>query len=226
LATAIQTKTPSLTAEERFVLRNVGWKGYEAILKVVGDRLPRITYDRGDLELMSPSYDHDLFRILLGPFIATLTEELGMPCRSLGSMTWRKKSEDRGLEADDCFYLINQPRLYRRGERTFVDLKTGPPPDLAIEVEITHSALDRMGIYAALRIPEVWRFNGRSLKVQRLRADRTYATVSRSPLFPTLPLQEVVRWLQRGLAAPDQNAWVRDVREWIRAEVAPRPESR
>src|SRR4051794_8884639 len=84
VATVLRSKAPTLAPEERFVLRAVGWNGYETMLRLVGDRLPRMTYDRGDLELMSPSYDHDLFRTLLGRFIEILTEELDIPCQSLG----------------------------------------------------------------------------------------------------------------------------------------------
>jgi Uma2 family endonuclease len=224
MATATKPRARVLAPEERFMLYNVGWDGYETMLKLVGDRPVHLTYDRGDLELMSPSYDHDIYKRLLGRMIDTITEELKIPCLGAASTTWRKKAEDRGLEADDCYYLASRPRLRKRGKRTYVDLSAGPPPDLAIEIEISHSALDRMGIYAALGVPEVWRFDGETLRVEQLQADRTYATMSSSPSFSSLPLKEVVRWLQRGAKSKDHTEWARQFRDWVRAKLSPHHE--
>ena len=113
---------------------------------------------------MTTSQEHEEFGYLLGRVVDILTEELDLPCKCVGRMTWRREVLDRGLEADDCFYLANAPLV--RGKK--LDLSVDPPPDLAIEVEISRSALDRMGIYAALRVPEIWRYDGETLRVERL----------------------------------------------------------
>lgn len=218
MATTVETRTRAPEPEQRVVLRGVGWGGYEAILALVGDHASvRITYDRGDLELMSPSADHEQFKMLLDRVILVMTEELALPCRALGSTTWRKHPLDRGLEPDQCYYLANTPRVV--GKKT-IDLDVDPPPDLAIEVEISRSALNRMGIYAGLGVPEVWRFDGETLHVERLQPDRTYAEVDASPSFSMLLPAEIVRWLI--LAEDlDQTPWVRQFRAWVRETMVP-----
>ena len=224
MATATPTARPIKTQpvpEQRFLLRGVGWEGYETLLALLGDRPIRLTYDRGDVELMSPSHDHECFKTRLGRLVETLTMELDIPCEGAGSTTWRKQIEDRGLEPDECYYIANADRV--AGRRN-LDLTVDPPPDLAIEVEISRSALDRMGIYAALKVPEVWRFDGESLTVYLLQADGTYAPSPTSRSLPFLPLDELVDWLHRA-DEMGQTAWIRQFREWVREELAPRLEN-
>jgi Uma2 family endonuclease len=215
MATTTEIRSRPLEPESRVVLHGVGWEGYETMLKLVGDRPVRLTYDRGDLELMVPSLDHERYKSLLGRLIETLTLELDLPCDAAGSTTWRKQLEDRGLEPDECYYLANAERVVGRK----VDLSVDPPPDLAIEIEISRSALDRLGIYAALGVPEVWRFDGEALRVEQLQADGTYQEVAVSPSFPFLPLNEVIRWLRRA-ETMGQTPWLRQFREWVREELA------
>lgn len=133
----------SLAGETRLLLPAVGWQGYQRAIKLVGDRPIRLTYDRGDLELMSPSQPHEEYGRLLGIMIQALAEELDFPCRGLRSTTWRRKAKDRGIEADECYYLANRERV--RGKKT-IRLGIDPPPDLAVEIDITSSSLDRLGI--------------------------------------------------------------------------------
>jgi Uma2 family endonuclease len=217
MATVVEPRKRSLTPESRFVISGLDWKGYDALLDLLGDRGIGLTYDRGSVELMTTSQDHEQFSQLLGLVVVILTAELFLPRISVGRMTWRRELLDRGLEADDCFYLANAPRV--RGKT--IDLSVDPPPDLAIEVEISRSALDRMGIYAALRVPEIWRYDGETLRVEPLQPDGTYATSKTSLAFPFLPLDEVVRFLQQG-AAMDHAEWERTLRAWVRAELVPR----
>ena len=222
MATTAPEQTRQLTPEHRFLLSNIVWEGYETMLRLVGNQRIRMTYDRGDLELMSPSREHDEFGNLLGRIVETVTEELRIPCRAAGSTTWRKKARDRGLEADECYYLASFPQV--RGRRGNVDLAAEPLPDLAIEVEISRSALDRMGIYAALCVPEVWRFDGKSLRIAQLQADGTYVEVGISPSLPFLFPHEIVRWVHLAGEIEDHSEWGRLFREWVRNELAPRRE--
>jgi len=217
MATVVEPRKRTLTPESRFVIYGIGWKGYETLLDLLGDRAIRLTYDRGSVEFMTTSQEHEQFGYLLGRVVDVLTEELYLPCICVGKTTWRREILDRGLEADDCFYLANAPRV--RGKK--VDLSVDPPPDLAIEVEISRSALDRMGIYAALRVPEVWRYDGETLRVERLQEDRTYVTSETSLSFPFLPLDEVVRFLKQG-ESMDHGDWRRQFRAWVRDELVPR----
>jgi Uma2 family endonuclease len=214
----VESKTRPLVAEQRIVLRGVGWAIYEALLQTLEGQSIRLTYDRGDIELMAPSYDHEHYKKLMGRFIETVTEELDMPCSSAGSTTWRKQVEDRGLEPDDCFYLSSLAKVAGRTP----DLSVDPPPDLALEIEISRSMLDRMTTYAALRVPEVWRFDGETLHIYLLQTNGTYAPSSTSLNFPFLSPHEVESWLAMATPMFDQTPWIRQIRDWVRAEVAPR----
>jgi Uma2 family endonuclease len=216
MATTVEPRTRHTPGEQRFLIPGIGWSGYETLRELLGGRSIRIAYDRGNVELTSPSQEHERCRRRLGRMVETLTEELNLPCVCFGSTTWRSQSLDRGIEPDDCFYLANAARVFGKT----VDLEVDPPPDLAIEVDITASSLDRQGIYAALGVPEVWRFNGESLRAYRLNKDGHYTESDSSLNFPWLAMKEVVRFL---LDDPgDDSTWARAFRFWVRRELAPR----
>lgn len=219
MATAVEPRTTrALQGEHRFLLPGVGWDGYEALLRMIGDGNVRITYDRGDAELMSPLIHHEHFKKLIARLIETMTVELNLPCEGAGSTTFRKPLEDRGLEPDECYYIANAERMIGR---LTLDLSVDPPPELAIEIEITTSALDRMGIYAALGVPEVWRFDGETLTIERLQADRSYSVVDVSPQLPMLLPAEVGRWIDIGMTV-GQTELIRRFRKWVRKGLGPR----
>ncbi len=203
---------PGMTGQ-RFVFFHVSWDEYEAIRGLAGLRLTRMTYDRGILELMSPSMPHEEFARLFDILIQAVVEELDLPCLGLRSKTWKRKLLEKGIEADDCYYLANADRIVARGKKA--DLEVDPPPDLCIEVEITRSAVNKMGIYAALGVPEVWRFDGERLVVAVLGPNGTYAEATASLALPSLPVAEVVR-LVREAEGMDHTRWARLVRAWVR----------
>jgi Uma2 family endonuclease len=208
-----------LQPEQRVVLRGIDWEGYETILKVIGDQAAvRLAYDGGDLELMSPSTDHDGYKTLIGRMIEVLTMELDIPCEGLGSSTWKKTLADKGIEPDECYYIASSARVAGRFD---IDLNVDPAPDLAIEIEISRSALDRMGIYAALGVSEVWRFDGETLTVEVLQADGTYSAQATSPSLPFLPLDRLVDWIYEADGV-SQTTWIRRFRDWVLAEFGPR----
>ena len=194
------------------VLHNIAWSTYEAIVAENRNPGTRFTYDRGMLEIMSPSEEHERFKRLIGRMIETMTEELEIPIRSAGSTTWKSEIREQGLEPDECYYVANEPRV--RGRRE-VDLAVDPPPDLAIEVEITSSWIDKVPIYAGLGIPEVWRYDGKTLQVEQLQPDGTYARQDQSSAFPFLPLAEIPQFLER-CDATDETTCNRSYRQWVR----------
>jgi Uma2 family endonuclease len=222
MPTAVAPGPRPIEGERRFVIPGVGWDGYQTLLDLIGDRPIRLTYDRGDVELMSPLCGHERCGRLFDRMILTITEELDIPMVATGSTTFRAQMLDRGLEPDECFYLVNAARL-RDTDR--IDLAIDPPPDLAIEIEITRSALDRLGIYAALGVPEVWRFDGERLTVHVLGEDGAYRESTTSAAFPFVPIPEVARFVREHDANNDTR-WGRAFRAWIRAEVAPRAGNR
>jgi Uma2 family endonuclease len=208
--------TVSVPPEQRLVLGGVSWQTYLRVLRAFDDRHLRITYDRGALELMTLSPEHERFKHLLALLIAVLIEELGWNMAGFGSMTFKRRKGNRGLEPDECFWIQNEPLV--RG-KDVIDLRRDPPPDLVLEIDWTHSALNRLGIYAVLRVPEIWQFDGQRLRVHLLGSDGGYAESALSRAFPFLPLSELSRFL--GMRAKlSETDLVRQFRSWVRERIA------
>ena len=184
--------TVQMVGEQRFVFDHVNWEAYEALLKTWQDLPVRMTYDRGDLEIMSPLLSHEQFSALLAQMVQAYTLELKIPRHSGGSTTFRQTAKQRGLEPDECYWIQHEPRM--RSRKDF-DPDKDPPPDLAIEVDITSSSLDRMSIYADLGVPEVWRFDGETLTFNLLQGER-YEPGDRSRALPALTPAVLMRFLQ------------------------------
>jgi Uma2 family endonuclease len=199
---------------QTLLLSNVDWKTYSRLLRIFAEhRGMRLAYDRGELEIMSPSMEHDRDGRLLGRLVSALTEELGMPLLSAGSTTLRRRLRRRGIEADECYWIANAHRMAGRRQ---LDLRRDPPPDLAIEVDVSHSSLDRLSIYAALGVPEVWRLDGDQLTFHVLAGRRRYAPAATSQAFPLVAPTDLVGFLQQARQAGDENPVVRVFRDWVR----------
>src|SRR5262249_36748647 len=136
-------------------LSGIDWQTYLRLLRAFAERPGiRLAYDRGELEMMAPLLEHDGDSWFLGDMVFVLTEELGLPLKRGGSTTLRRRKRQRGIEADACYWIASASQMAGRRR---LDLRTDPPPDLAIETDVTHSSMDRLSIYAALGVPEVWR---------------------------------------------------------------------
>ncbi len=204
--------TVELPAEQRFLLSAVDWPAYVGIGDLLGERHVRLTFDGWSLEFMTLSPEHERSKKLLARFVETLTEELEIDISSYGSMTFRREDLERGLEPDECYWIANEPLV--RG-RAVLDLTVDPPPDLALEIEISRSALDRMAIYAKLRVPEVWCWDGETLRVFLLGPDGQYTESPRSQAFPFLPLDALAPFLKAG-AELSEAQLVHNFRQWMR----------
>ena len=218
MVTAAQARHALPPAEGRLLLHDVGWADYEAMLRIVGERRVRVTYDEGTMEVVMPSQRHEQAAQLLGLFIPRLAEELEIPYEPLGMTTWKRPDTEKGLEPDQCYYIQNQAVVRAK---PVLDLEVDPPPDLAIEVDITSSSLNRMRIYAGLGVPEVWRYDGSTLTMLRLQADGRYQPFETSRSFPGLRPADVERYLELGRTT-DKLRWARELREWVRRELIPR----
>jgi len=217
MATATVSAPVQSRDHEYVLLHGVRWSTYEALLRDMGDRHIRLTYDNGSLEIMTLWLRHERSKTLIRRMIDVLTEELNIPILSGGSTTFKKELQQKGLEPDECYWVANEPAVRGRAD---LDLEVDPPPDIAVEVEISISALDRLGICAALGVSEIWRSDGHQVIVAQLQEDGTYAPVAQSPSFPWLPLAELGRFLGES-ATMDETRWIRTFRAWVRAEVAP-----
>ena len=205
--------TTTIPPGQRFLLQGMSWDFYEHLLKELGDRPIRVTYDRGILELMSPSYRHESYSRLLGRMVQIMAEERNIPLKSAGSTTFRRESLERGLEPDDCFYIAHLPQILGNEE---LNLETDPPPDLAVEVDITHASVDRIPIYAELGVPELWRFDGTDLLAYHLEGSGEYGGPRTDSLaFPSVPLMGIAEFLRRSLETDDATL-LREFRTWVR----------
>ncbi len=219
---ATTTRTDATLDRPRIVLEGVPWKVYEALRRNPGNDGLRMAYDDGRLELMSPTYSHERETRGLGLVVHAVTLVLNIPCTSAGSTTFRRKGMGRnrgkGKEADDCFYLANEPAV--RGRKD-LDLDAGdPPPDLAIEVDNTRDSRSKLPIDAGLGVPEVWRFDGGALWFGRLGPDGAYEKIERSLALPLLTADVVASWLARS-EGMDDTSRLRSLMEWARAELNP-----
>jgi Uma2 family endonuclease len=202
---------------QRLLLTGIDWPTYLRLSRTLGARRSvRLTYDRGRLEIMTLSPEHERFKHLLRRLIEALTEELRIAIAGFGSMTFKRRRL-RGLEPDECYWIASEPRV--RGKDR-IDLRVDPPPDLVLEIDWLNSSLDRMGIYAILGVPEVWRHDGRTLTFYVRGADGEYAVAAASLAFPFLTASDLEGFLAlRG--SMDENALVRHFRDEVRRRWLP-----
>jgi Uma2 family endonuclease len=199
------------------LLEDVPWQTYSRLVRAFdGRRSIRLTYDRGALEIMTISVEHENHGWFMGRLVLTLTEELGLPVMGGGSATFRSRRKLRGLEPDNCFWITSEPRV--RGKRK-IDLDVDPPPDLAIEIDVTRSSLSRLDIYAALGVPEVWRFDGEDLTIHLLGPDGEYREIASSPTFPGIKPRDLVRFMNMRFRT-EENSVIRQFRTWVRERIA------
>ena len=201
------------------VLYDIDWQTYIRLLRVFEmSRRLRLTYDRGTLEIRSPLWEHERPAELLGCFVNILTEELNLPRLSGRHVTLKRKRKQRGLEADNSYWIANAARMH--GKR-HLDLRTDPPPDLVHEVEVAGSSMNRMSIYAVLRVPEVWRLRGTELTFHVLQAGH-YQVQTNSLSFPQLASADLPAFLAE-MVRVDDTKLVLQFRAWVRQHLMKRP---
>jgi Uma2 family endonuclease len=199
--------------ESRIAIPNIAWEVFE-VLAASDCAGTRFAYDKGFLEIMSPTMEHERLHRLLGRMVETLTEELDIAMLSAGSTTLKLPLKRCGLESDECYYLANESRM--RGQRE-LDLAVDPPPDLAIEVDVFRSSINRLSIYADIGVPELWFYDGETLRVYRLQDGDAYVQQEASEAFPFLDLKEVERFIGR-FEPLGETAWVHSFRVWVREQ--------
>ncbi len=199
---------------DRVLLYSIDWQQFENILKDLGEhRAARVAYDNGTLEIMTPLPEHEYYKEAIGIAVQDIAEELEINYESYGSTTWRQERKMAGVEADNCFYFQNEALV--RG-RLDVNLNQDPPPDLALEIDVTSKSLDRFGIYARLGVPELWCYDSGELKIYQLQ-DGEYVESETSMVFPSLPIRELPKLIEQ-YRADGRLAIRRAVREWVRGQ--------
>ena len=203
--------------ERRMLLHRVSWKTYESLLHdYVDSSVPRLTYDRGMLEIVMPGTDHEGDSRLIDLVLLALEERTGLKAYAFGSTTLVREDLRRGLEADACFYIGARPDL--RGN-TPIDLRVVAPPDLAVEIDFTSPSVDKLPIYADMGVREVWHYRDGRMRILVL-VEARYGEAARSRLFPLVTadaLTEVVLESNR----LSQLERLRFAQDWVRRQPDP-----
>ena len=198
-------------AEQRTVLHNISWETFETLLKETGeDRGSRFAYDGSTLEIMTPLFEHENPKCNFHNFIIALAEELNIEIKSAGSTTLKSKIVRKGIEPDNCYYIQNE--LAVRGRET-LDLTNSPAPDLAIEIDITSSSVDKFDIYSALGVSELWKYDGKDLKFYQL-VEEEYLEREYSIAFSLISVKDISRFIEQSKTM-GEIALLKSFRNWV-----------
>jgi len=195
------------------ILHDICWSTYESLLQDLPDTPgTRLTYDRGDLLIMVTSPEHDEINRIIATLIQTISEELEVEWRDFGSTTYQRRDLQRGFEPDSCFYFKNEAQM--RGKKR-LDMQVDPPPDLVVEIDITHPSLNKLPLFAAFGIQEVWRFDGAAMEFYVL-SGSDYVKTDNSLALPQVTASVVTRFVIESNSA-GRLEWVKKVRGWAQA---------
>ncbi len=196
--------------EQCVIIEGASWATYECLLADFGDsHAARVAYDLGKLEIMAPSFPHERLKSLLTTLVEALATGLDLDFESAGSTTFKRQDISRGFEPNACFYVQHVAAIHGN---TTIDLATDPPPDLVLEIDITHPSLDQLPIYAAIGVAEVWRCDGQHVHMYRLLGHR-YQTVETSVVLAGVTLTDITHFLELSLEIA-RAAWIRRVQTW------------
>lgn len=221
IASAIATLGPG----PHIHLTGVNWDDYRYLLDAserAGRRAVRITYFRGEIEIMVTSSIHEQWKKILGSLLEEMARELGVAYRPFGNMTIDQTTLDAGFEPDECYYLGESVApIWAIATERALDFDRDPAPDLAIEIEYTRNIVRRLPLYATLGIKEIWRSDaGETLTILNLDETGTYREVSKFLYFPAVPPAEVLRFLTIGSSVMDLGAFLNQFREYLRTLAA------
>lgn len=197
-----------LLEQDHVILHGVSWQTFQQLLADRGERCGvLLAYDRGTVELRMPSQEHEWIKTTLTQVVEAIAFARDLHYRSLGSTTFSREDLERGFEPDACFYLDHADAV--SPERP-LDLTVEPPPDLVIEVDISRSSLDKLPIYAALGVPEIWRYTDGAMELQCL-TEGAYRVVDTSQVLPGIHASLLTRFIDEARTAIHQTRWFKDV---------------
>ncbi|MBO0798393.1 MAG: Uma2 family endonuclease [Blastocatellia bacterium] len=203
-----------LPADRLLTLNNVPWDEYEELLEQVGEaRGLRINYDEGTLQIMTLSPEHENYSQFISGLIRLLSARLRINIRFFGSSTIRSQRKKKGNEPDGCFYVQSVDLI---GNRIHLNFSVDPPPDIVVEIDIHHSSVAKLHIYAALGVPEIWRYDGYTLTIYHLEQDK-YIEVETSDALPMLSGSLLTDFLTR-LQADGEFQALLAFDEWLKSQ--------
>jgi Uma2 family endonuclease len=205
---------------QRIQLQNVNWNEFEAILDELGDkRACRIAYSDGVLEIRMPLPKHEKAKVLIGDMVKILMEELDIDNECFGSTTFKRQDVAKGIEPDQCFYIRNYAVIIGKWR---VDLTIDPPPDLAIEVDVTSKT--GLDAYQALSVPELWRYEDGQLRISVLQNGQ-YQDADSSPHFPNFPTVESISQFLERSKIEGRSQTLKSFRQWVRESTGSMPQA-
>ena len=208
-----------LTPEATLTLRGVSWETYEDLLEALGEAPAlRISYDEGVVQIMTISFEHEFFAECINHFVGLVRTVMRIKIISFGRATMKKQEKLKGAEPDACYYVKSAAAL---GNKFRLDLQTDPPPDIVVETDVYHDSQSKFPIYAALGVPEIWRFDGKRLAIHRLQNDQ-YVESPRSEQLPILTGEILTQFLDRA-QEEDQDEALRAFEDWLREQASTRP---
>jgi Uma2 family endonuclease len=214
MSIAVEEEVGSQIAPGSIIIQGASWELYEMLLKETEQLHLRLVFDEGTLEIMSPRYDHEDVKKLLARMIEIMAEETDADIKSFGGATYRREDRRKGLEPDESYYFKSEPKI--RGKRR-LDLLRDPPPDLAVEVDITSYTVDKLRVYAGLGIPEIWNWENGKMQFLLLRRGK-YEARARSASFPFVTVSDVQRVIDQ-LENGREKLIIREWRQWVRKQI-------
>jgi Uma2 family endonuclease len=200
----------SEASETRMVLENVSWETFVALADERRGSVPRMTYSEGVLEMMSPKRKHENIGRLIGRMVEAYSEIKGIEILSVASVTVKRSDLKKAYEADESYYVTSIDQVLAKEE---LDFEVDPAPDLVVEVELTSSAIEKMELFAAMQVREVWRHDGTSVQFYRWLNGR-YNLIPTSVELPGLDAALVNRFLEQRLEA-GETTFIRAFRREI-----------
>ncbi len=214
MATLLRISQIETLEGQSTILHDIDWQQFESILDDLGEkRRTRIAYLDGVLEIVMPLPKHEKIKVLISYFVQVLLDELGIDFEGYGSTTFKAKAKRAGLEPDECFYIQNNVAM--RGIRK-LDMAIDPPPDLAIEVDVTSKT--KFDVYRVLGVPELWLYD-QNLRVYVLQ-DGEYLESELSPTFGTIPVREIIPQFLELSISKGRSAAMRDFRVWMQTNIS------
>jgi Uma2 family endonuclease len=211
MATLVRISQIETLQGQRTVLHDIDWQQFETILEDLGESYTaRITYLNGILEIEMPLPEHEKAKVMIGDFIKALLDEMEIDFEPFGSTTFKRQDILAGLEPDDCFYIQNN--VIMRGVRK-LDLPIDPPPDLAIEVDLTSKT--KLQVYQAIAVPELWIYVDSTLQIYLLR-EGEYTESQFSPIFGNLPVREMIPYFIEQSFTEGRSSAIRAFRAWAK----------
>ncbi|ERT05772.1 restriction endonuclease family protein [Lyngbya aestuarii BL J] len=210
----IDVKKISVPPGHQVLLKDITWQEFEQILEELGEsRASRLSYSDGVLEIMVPLPEHEKDKEIIGELVRMLLDALDIDFEALGSTTFKSEKMTQAIEADTCFYIQNHQAVIGKNR---IDLTVDPPPDLAIEIDITSRT--QFDNYRLLGVPELWRYSRQGLEINLLQSGE-YVKSETSPNFPGIPIINLMNQFVKKALTQGRSQAVREFRLWIKDNI-------